>query len=810
MRIAQKEQAQNFIQLLDEAHGEILDNLQKKNYEPVLVTLADCQDGAIALGNLIEAAEGEGFVTISYLEKYCEVVFQIYNGISEGQFVDVVKIEKSLRKALNQISDSVRDDIRVRKEVVFFPYKASMWDSLESVYLAAKADPDCDAFCVPIPYFDRNADGSLGQMHYEGNEYPKNVEVTSYLAYSVEDRRPDAIYIHNPYDDYNRVTSVHPNFYSSRLKNYTDELVYIPYFVLSEIEPEDEAAVEANKHFFSVPAVFHAHKVIVQSEKMRQVYIKSLTKQFGEESRTIWGEKILGLGSPKFDKVLNTKKEDLEIPEEWLKIIEKPDGSWKKVIFYNTSIGALLEHNEKMLEKMKSVFETFKENKDDVALLWRPHPLIQSTIQSMRPQLWVQYHEIVEQYKTEGWGIYDDSADLDRAVVLSDAYYGDMSSVVELCRKKGMPVMVQNVLTSEKSEEQCVLWSYNAVFYGNKMLLFSIITNLVVIYDLEGGVIEKTLEFTGEAQVSDLYYSMAELDNEIVCAPYDADKIRIIEKDTWNQYALEGILDTGEENVKGKFISAICSGDTIWFVGENIRKVIGVHRESKKVTHVINMDEKVDNIPLYFSKSNCVYNNYIYFPSRNCNRVLMIDEQTGAHSWIELGKHIEGFVEIYKENDSIVLLDVKGIEHILNKHDVNERTKELPEELRGMYIWKRVNFDEKLVYLPAWDEKILIYKNNMVNSIEIGTRRNQIGRVMFQFVHQYSDRLFFQVRCSGEIYCINLKDETLNKVEIAFEDDCIRDIQSSILGATVGKSKEYLENEFIALDCLIRHISIEG
>lgn len=445
MRIAQKEQAQNFIQLLDEAHSEILNNLQKKNYEPVLVTLADCQDGAIALGNLIEAAEGEGFVTISYLEKYCEVVFQIYNGISEGQFVDVVKIEKSLRKALNQIADSVRDDIRVRKEVVFFPYKASMWDSLESVFLAAKADPDCDAFCVPIPYFDRNADGSLGQMHYEGNEYPKNIEVTSYLAYSVEDRRPDVIYIHNPYDEYNRVTSVHPNFYSSCLKNYTDELVYIPYFVLSEIEPDDDAAVETNKHFFSVPAVFHAHKVIVQSEKMRQVYIKSLTKQFGEESRTIWEEKILGLGSPKFDKVLSTKKEDLEIPEEWLKIIEKPDGSYKKIIFYNTSIGALLEHDEKMLEKMKSVFETFKENKDEVALLWRPHPLIQSTIQSMRPQLWGRYKEIVERYKAEGWGIYDDSADLNRAIVLSDGYYGDHSSVIYLCQKKDMPVLVQSV-----------------------------------------------------------------------------------------------------------------------------------------------------------------------------------------------------------------------------------------------------------------------------------------------------------------------------------------------------------------------------
>lgn len=445
MRKFQKEQAQNFIQLLGEAHEEIRVNIEKKNYEPVLVTLADCQDGAIALGNLIEAAEGEGCVTIPLLEKYCELVFQIHTDISSGGYVDAIKTDKSLRKALTQIENSVRDDIKVRKEIAFFPYKASMWDSLESVYLAAKEDPDCDAYCVPIPYFDKNADGSLGKMHYEGNEYPKNIEVTSYLTYSVEDRRPDVIYIHNPYDDYNRVTSVHPNFYSRNLKPYTDELIYIPYFVLTEIEPDDETAIEASKHFFILPAVFQADKVIVQSENMRQVYINALTKHVGEESRPVWEQKILGLGSPKFDKVLNTNKEDIEIPQEWLNIIEKPDGSHKKIVFYNTSIGALLEHDEKMLEKMKSVFETFKENKDDVALLWRPHPLIQATIQSMRPQLWAQYHEIVEQYKAEGWGIYDDSAELDRAIALSDGYYGDQSSVVELCRKKGMPVMVQNV-----------------------------------------------------------------------------------------------------------------------------------------------------------------------------------------------------------------------------------------------------------------------------------------------------------------------------------------------------------------------------
>ena len=51
-----------------------------------------------------------------------------------------------------------------------------------------------------------------------------------------------------------------------------------------------------------------------------------------------------------------------------------------------------------------------------------------------------------DRYIEDGWGIYDDSADVDRAVILSDAYYGDGSSVVQLCQKADMPVMLQNVI----------------------------------------------------------------------------------------------------------------------------------------------------------------------------------------------------------------------------------------------------------------------------------------------------------------------------------------------------------------------------
>ena len=74
------------------------------------------------------------------------------------------------------------------------------------------------------------------------------------------------------------------------------------------------------------------------------------------------------------------------------------------------------------------------------------------TIESMRPQLRNLYLEIVNQYKSEGWGIYDDTPDMDRAVALSDAYYGDYSSIETLFWQADKPRMIQNTKLYESSE----------------------------------------------------------------------------------------------------------------------------------------------------------------------------------------------------------------------------------------------------------------------------------------------------------------------------------------------------------------------
>ena len=221
--------------------------------------------------------------------------------------------------------------------------------------------------------------------------------------------------------------------------------MYIPYFVLNEPDLNNEKVLENISHFALIPGVLNADIVIVQSEKMREAYIEVLARYAGAEEREYWAKKIKGSGSPKFTSILCKSGEEMDIPEEWRQLCYNRHGIRRALILYNTSVGSFLAHEKQMIDKMRSVFLFFESHKDELLLLWRPHPLMEATISAMRPELWDEYQAVVREYKEKEIGIFDDTPEVGRAIVLCDAYYGDPSSLVRLCQKAKKPVMIQNV-----------------------------------------------------------------------------------------------------------------------------------------------------------------------------------------------------------------------------------------------------------------------------------------------------------------------------------------------------------------------------
>ena len=96
-------------------------------------TLVQCQKAALVIGDYLET-QGESIQRIvKVLENYCENIYQL--SLAAGDDNKCGKIAKKIRQQLLTIKTAVREELpEDKKEIVFLPYKASMWDSLESLW----------------------------------------------------------------------------------------------------------------------------------------------------------------------------------------------------------------------------------------------------------------------------------------------------------------------------------------------------------------------------------------------------------------------------------------------------------------------------------------------------------------------------------------------------------------------------------------------------------------------------------------------------------------------------------------------------
>jgi hypothetical protein len=538
------------------------------------------------------------------------------------------KIETSLKESKLNILEHTKKlksafdlEVKANREVLFLPYKASMWDSLESIYIAAKDDPSCDALVMPIPYYDKK-DGKLTEMHWE-IDYPKNIPLIDWQKYNIEERHPDIIFIHNPYDDCNYVTSVHPDFYSEKLRNFTDCLVYVPYFVFANDMVEN--------HFVTTAGCIHAHKVIVQSEKVCDSYISVFKKQFGNRFGKP-ADKFIALGSPKFDKVINTKKEDCQIPDEWRELIGN-----RKIILYNTTIGTLLQGNEQYLQKLRSVLSVFKKHKDAI-LWWRPHPLNEATYKSMRPRLLSEYMRIIEEYKREGWGIYDDTVDLHRAIAVSDAYYGDWSSLVALYKVTGKPMLVDY----QRMDDSLAMEFLHICDDGENYWASANWYNCLLKIDKATYSIECAEHFPNEETNKPKLYTggIAENNKKLYFAPYMAKTAVVydIANKSFSEIKFGEIVNMNEEH---RYSTVVSVGKYVVFLPYKGNAIIRYDSATGLCDYctdwVLDMPEPINRDYGYFPGRVTVVGNKVFAPSLRCNIVFVLDVDTLRYEICQIG-----------------------------------------------------------------------------------------------------------------------------------------------------------------------------
>ena len=327
--------------------------------------------------------------------------------------------------------------------ILFLPYKYSMWDCLESIFEAAKEDENCEAYVMPIPYYDKDKEGNFTEMHDESESYPDDVGIISWKDNQIDEIDPDIIFIHNPYDGINLITSIHPDYYTNKLVRKDRIVIYVPYYVTYGDNEGTPIPVGVSE--------IYSDYVIAQSEWQKRQYEIALDdyKKSNEELNELIalfdnGNKVVALGNPKYDKSRRASKSNYPLNDDWKKVLLDSNGNRKFTMLLDTTIGIVLRKRGRMLKKVNEIIGFFEKH-DDFALIWRPHPLIIPTLRNMHPELVFEYKKLVDHCKRLDNCIFDDTSDMHLAMAWSDAFMGKCGSMVELHRVTKKPTIMLEV-----------------------------------------------------------------------------------------------------------------------------------------------------------------------------------------------------------------------------------------------------------------------------------------------------------------------------------------------------------------------------
>jgi hypothetical protein len=119
-----------------------------------------------------------------------------------------------------------------------------------------------------------------------------------------------------------------------------------------------------------------------------------------------------------------------------------------KKIFYYTDVLPLLDREGGAIEKLKRSLDIFRENSDDVRLVWHPMTRMTECLELNNSPVLEDYKKIVDDYLEKKWGEFDTSETLKEAreVLLEcDGYYGDLSNLLYEAQTAKIPAMVQNI-----------------------------------------------------------------------------------------------------------------------------------------------------------------------------------------------------------------------------------------------------------------------------------------------------------------------------------------------------------------------------
>ena len=201
---------------------------------------------------------------------------------------------------------------------------------------------------------------------------------------------------------------------------------------------------------------------------------------------------------------------DLSLPAGWEARIQRADGKRKGIILFANDARTFLMNGKKALDKLEEVLKTFEAVQEEITLWWRPQRTMADKLETVSCKLARRYREILENYRTAGWGICDETDNTERAVELCNAYYGGMNAILQPFQNAGRSIMLavtgeenKGVSSTDVIKDSRAFFSFSDYVEDNgKVYASNNNFNAMMIIDKDTWTLEKQVIFEDESVIA--------------------------------------------------------------------------------------------------------------------------------------------------------------------------------------------------------------------------------------------------------------------------------------------------------------------
>ena len=409
----------NMLHTMGKVH-EMIGNLMEKNvYQDAMNLCSKSQEFAMTVGTAVEEQFGEGTSLVTALEGYCEEVFHMFEAISQGEQNKALETNARLAELVNDMEKTYHDEFRTNKSVLFVPVKEEDWKWLEALYRSEVDQGNVQAFVMPLPFYERENDGNIGEAHWEFDRFPKELQLLDYKTVNLNTTHFERIYMTSPYDEYQSGMTVDTTFYSNVLSIISDQLILVQNVNITN--PLDEKTMENLKQYVLTPGVKRADYVMVSNPEMKQAF-----------------EKILG-------DVRASKEIVVDANIGAKPSVKKKEKGQKKNIVFWSGIADHYARPTKIIDWIDNRIDIFASNKDNICVYWVLPDSLETGFFTDYSSIRQHYEKLIEKFNAIGLGKVITEAEAEKMLDEFDAFYGSSGFLLNKSALRKIPAMISNI-----------------------------------------------------------------------------------------------------------------------------------------------------------------------------------------------------------------------------------------------------------------------------------------------------------------------------------------------------------------------------